>query len=71
MFSDVRSATPQESLSQWWAAKIEFGIKLDGVGPVDNRPSNNKLHRFVKKRKKKSDRWHFVGVDHSLKIWAP
>ena len=22
-------------------------VKLDGVGPVDNRPSNNKLHKFV------------------------
>ena len=24
--------------------------KLDGVGPVDNRPSNDKLHHFVKKK---------------------
>ena len=24
--------------------------KLDGVGPVDNRPSNIKLHHFVKKK---------------------
>ena len=28
-------------------------IKLDGVGPVDNRPSTNKLHHIVKKKKKK------------------
>ena len=29
-------------------------IKLDGVGPFDNRPSTNKLHHFVlKKREKK------------------
>ena len=26
--------------------------KLDGVGPVDNRPSTHKLHHFVKKKKK-------------------
>ena len=26
-------------------------IKLDGVGPVDNRPSTDKLHNFVKKKK--------------------
>ena len=33
--------------------------KLDGVGPVDNRPSTDKLHHFVhKKKKKKSDTWH-------------
>ena len=28
-----------------------FEIKLDGVGLVDNRPSTNKLHHFVKKKK--------------------
>ena len=28
-------------------------IKLDGVGPVDNRPSADKLHHFFNKRKKK------------------
>ena len=28
-------------------------IKLDRVGPVDNRPSTDKLHYFVKKKKKK------------------
>ena len=26
--------------------------KLDGVGPIDNRPSANKLHHFVLKKKK-------------------
>ena len=25
-------------------------FKLDGVGPVDNRPSTDKLHHFVKKK---------------------
>ena len=24
--------------------------KLDGVGPVDNRPSTDKLHHFVQKK---------------------
>ena len=34
-------------------------LKLDGVGPVDNRPSNDKLHHFVKKEKKLTcDMWH-------------
>ena len=28
-------------------------VKLDGVGPVDNRPSTDKLHNFVRKKKKK------------------
>ena len=27
--------------------------KLDGVGPVDNRPSTNKLHPIVQKKEKK------------------
>ena len=31
-------------------------LKLDGVGPVDNRPSTNKLHRFVRKKKKTKKR---------------
>ena len=29
--------------------------KLDGVGPVDNRPSTDKLHHFVQKKKRKCD----------------
>ena len=24
--------------------------KIDGVGPVDNRPSTDKLHHFVRKK---------------------
>ena len=31
----------------------KMNIKLDWVGPVDNRPSPNKLHHFVKKKKRK------------------
>ena len=30
-------------------------IKLDGVGPVDNRPSTDKLHHFVNKKKMTCD----------------
>ena len=32
---------------------IQFDKKLDGVGPVDNRPSTDKLHHFVRKKKMK------------------
>ena len=39
-------------------------MKLDGVGPVDNRPSTDKLHPFVKKRRRKRRRriffWHVI-----------
>ena len=28
--------------------------ELDGVGPVDNRPSTDKLHHTVQKKKKKN-----------------
>ena len=52
--------------------------KLDGVGPVDNRPSTNKLHQFVQKKQKKHDMWHVTpdtwqvwGGEPSLKISAP
>ena len=32
--------------------------KLDGVGPVDNRLSINKLHHFVKNKQTKNMTWH-------------
>ena len=31
--------------------KTFFSFKLDGVGPVDNRPSTDKLQHFVKKKR--------------------
>ena len=31
----------------------QIPCKLDGVGPVDNRPSTDKLHHFVPKKNKK------------------
>ena len=31
-------------------------IKLDGVGPVDYRPSTDKLHHFVRKKTKKTQK---------------
>ena len=34
-----------------FSEKFKFNIeKLDGVGPVDNRPSTDKLHPFVRKK---------------------
>ena len=39
-------------------------IKLDGVGPVDNRPSTDKLHHFVQKiEKKKKKSYHKMTGD--------
>ena len=38
-------------------------LRLDRVGPVDNRPSTNKLQHFVK-----SDMWHLEGGEPSLKM---
>ena len=38
---------------------VQVITKLDRVGPVDNRPSTDKLHHFVrKKERKKNDMWH-------------
>ena len=57
--------------SIFWGQRSHFGIfivfkvnpffysyKLDGVGPVDNRPSTDKLHHFVRKKRKKKKMWH-------------
>ena len=51
--------------------------KLDGVSPVDNIPSTDKLHHFVPPPPKKKymwhmtpDTWHVVGGEHFLKISA-
>ena len=63
---------------------IEHQLKLDGVGPVDNRPSTDKLHHSVRKKTTcdtwhvtrdtwhvTCDTWHVWGGEHSLKISAP
>ena len=51
-------------------------VKLDGVGPVDNRPSTDKLHHFVQKKKKKNYMRHvtrdtFGGVNILSKFQLP
>ena len=42
----------------------ERKLKLDGVGPVDTRPSTDKLHHFVQKKNKKNNNkkkmWHMT-----------
>ena len=44
-----------ESWDRWWSS-IElhklgsYCIKLDGVGPFDNRPSTDKLQRFFQNK---------------------
>ena len=35
-------------------------LLLDGEGPVDNRPSTDKLHQFVRGKKKNRDMWHVI-----------
>ena len=34
----------------------QYKQKLDGVGPIENQPSTDKLHHFV--HTKKCDMWH-------------
>ena len=58
-----------------------FLIRTRRGSPVDDRPSDDKLHNFVRKKKKKKmtcdtwhmtrDTWHVLGGEHSLKISAP
>ena len=51
---------------------------LDGVGPVDNKPSTNKLHQIVRKKKKKKsdmghmtcDMWHVTRDMWHMKRWG-
>ena len=43
-----------EGSSDWCTEKCCVSLdptKLDGVGPVDNRPPTDKLHQVVKKKK--------------------
>ena len=42
----VNGGSPQLRITK----NIGWEKKLDGVGPVDNRPSTNKLHHFVQKK---------------------
>ena len=58
-------------------------LQLDGVDPVDNRPSNTQLNHFKENKEGEKihltletlhlthDMWHVVGGEHSLKIAAP
>ena len=39
------------SYKEFSPIKVSFVTKLDGVGPVDNRPSTDKPHHFVRKNK--------------------
>ena len=61
-----------------------YQFKLDGVGPVYNRPSTDKLQPFVREKKTRDiwhvtlDMWHVTpdtwqvwGGEPSLKIPAP
>ena len=42
--------------------------KLDGVGPVDNRPSTDKLHHFVPPRKVTCDMWQVTCILSKFQI---
>ena len=35
------------ALKSLFSLSFEFNLKLDGVGPVDNRPSTDYLHHFI------------------------
>jgi hypothetical protein len=57
-------ARPWENNSlQTWFKGGGMLKKLDGVGPVDNRPSTDKLHHFVQKKEEKKRRKKIVTCD--------
>ena len=37
------------------SSSSKYVWKLDGVGPIDNRPSTDKLHHFVKSIRKEKE----------------
>ena len=57
---DRLTTTFTHHLAIWLWELDQFYKKLEGVGPVDNRPSTNKLHHFVERKnnKQKCDMWH-------------
>ena len=42
---------------------MKYLMKLDGVGPFDNRLSSAKLHHFIKKKKKKKNHMFWMNED--------
>ena len=43
------------------SSSSKYVWKLDGVGPIDNRPSTDKLHHFVKSiRKEKEEKTYLT-----------
>ena len=54
------SPSPRQLFITHWAvtkAKLDHQKTIDGVGPVDNRPSTNLLHHFVHVT---HDTWHMT-----------
>ena len=62
-----RKPKPEKEDVKTWMRR-----KLDGVGPVDNRPSNDYFNKMIKKKKIKLHLTYSIeGVEHSLKMLVP
>ena len=60
--ADFMSQLPMVQIQFWINTHIKK--KLDGIGPVDNKPSTDKLHHFVQKKWHVTrDMWH---VKHDM-----
>ena len=55
-YQKLESFTLQAIIQRKMEQITTLDPKLDGVGHVDNRPSTDKLHHFVKKKKM----WHLT-----------
>ena len=53
----------------WGTSWCNYIIKLDGVGPVDNRPSTDKLHQFVKNEEEKKRVWQIKNNKKKNDMW--
>ena len=54
LFSEMISESPYRvALTSWLCFTGKCHSNRDGLGQIDNRPSTNKLHHFVRKKKEK------------------
>ena len=53
-----------------WKGILISYLDLDGVGPVDNIPSTNKLHHFVQKKKEEKKLWHVTRDIWHVTCWG-
>ena len=58
------------SVERCFVSRMRDFLKLDGVGPVDNRPSTDQPHHSVRKNNKKNkNKMLVMGLCPTLDVW--